>query len=51
MFLVWYPLVEGILWDNDKYDADGHFIVESYNKNKDKLIYINKSLCYYNYIT
>ena len=50
MFLVWYPLVKDIKWEIDKYDADGYYILECYSKNKDKLIYINKYISYYNYL-
>jgi len=50
MFLVWFPLVKDIQWDIDKYDADGYYITECY-KFKDKFIYINKSLSYYNYLS
>ena len=50
MFLIYYPLVKGILWKIDKYEADGHYIHECYLKNKNCWIYKNKELCYYNYI-
>ena len=37
-------------WILDKYDADGYYIVECYNKNKNIHIFIDNDLCYYNKI-
>jgi hypothetical protein len=50
MFLVYYPLVKETKWILDIYEADGHYILECYLKNKSKWVYIDKDLCYYNYI-
>lgn len=38
----------GDLRFKDDYCADGYFIEELYNKNKDKFIFLNKELSYYN---
>lgn len=32
------------------YKADGYFIEEIYNKNKEKFFFINEELCYYNFL-
>ena len=37
-------------WILDKYDSDGYYIVECYNKNKNIHIFIDNDLCYYNKI-
>ena len=50
MFLVYYPLVKDISWIIDKYNADGYYINNIYLQNKEKHIYINKTLCYYNFL-
>lgn len=34
----------------DKYEADGIFIQELYERNKDSFIIVNEPLCYYNYL-
>jgi len=48
MCVVHYNLCQNIEWINDKYDADGYYIKSCYDKNKDKHIYINNDMCYYN---
>jgi len=35
-------------WIIDKYDADGHYITDCYEKNKLVHVFIDNSLCYYN---
>ena len=50
MFLIHYNLCKDIKWIPDKYEADGYYIQECYNKNKDKHIFVNNDLCYYNKI-
>lgn len=37
-------------WSPFDYCADGNFIQEIYNRNQDKFVFINKPLCYYNYL-
>lgn len=35
---------------NLEYCSDGHFIEELYSSNSNKFLFINQSLCYYNYL-
>jgi hypothetical protein len=49
MFLVDYNLCKNIRWAPDKYVADGIFIVECYSENRDKWIYVDELMAYYNY--
>jgi hypothetical protein len=48
MIIVPFRLRNDERWITDKYDADGYYIVNCYNKNKDKHIYVDNDLCYYN---
>jgi glycosyltransferase involved in cell wall biosynthesis len=48
MILIDYNLCKDIRWVADKYNADGLYITECYTKNKDKWIYIDKLMAYYN---
>jgi hypothetical protein len=48
MFLVWFPMVKGIQFITNKYDADGYYITSIYNNNKNKLIYVPKIFSWYN---
>lgn len=48
MVLLYYPLIKGIEWVLDKYNADGLFIQECYKRTKNYWYYINRDLCYYN---
>lgn len=50
MFLIDYNLCKNIRWNIEKYNADGYYIVECYNNNKDKWIYIDELMAYYNYL-
>ncbi len=50
MIIVPYKLCKDEKWILDKYEADGYYITECYNKNKDKHIYVDNDLCYYNKI-
>jgi hypothetical protein len=50
MMLIDFRLCKDIRWVNDEYTADGIYIKECYESNKDKWIYINNELCHYNYI-
>lgn len=50
MFIMPYKLCKNIKWILDKYDADGYYIVECYNRNKDIHIFVDNDLCYYNAI-
>lgn len=48
MILIHYNLCNNIIWNIREYGADGYYIEECYNKNKNKYIYVNNDLCYYN---
>lgn len=48
MVLIDYKLCNNIKWLVNEYTADGYYIEECYNKNKESHIYINNDLCYYN---
>jgi len=50
MLLIDYNLCKNIYWNKYRYDADAIYIIECYNKNKDKHIYVDDDLCYYNAI-
>lgn len=50
MILINYNLCSNIRWILDKYNADGYYIVNCYENNKDNYIYVNNDLCYYNKI-
>jgi glycosyltransferase involved in cell wall biosynthesis len=48
MMLIDYNLCRNIRWDAYKYNADGLYITECYEKNKNNWIYINKTMAFYN---
>jgi predicted O-methyltransferase YrrM len=50
MFMIDYNLCKTIRWNKNSYEADGIYIKECYNANKDKWIYVNNNLSYYNAI-
>jgi hypothetical protein len=50
MVIIPYKLCRNEKWITDKYEADGYYIEECYNKNKDIHIYVDNNLCYYNKI-
>jgi SAM-dependent methyltransferase len=50
MVLIHYDLCKNIKWIDDKYDADGYYILECYNNSGFNYIYVNNDLCYYNTI-
>lgn len=50
MFLIDYNLCKDVRWNPNFYYSDGLFIMECYSKHKDKWIYINQTLAYYNKI-
>jgi hypothetical protein len=51
MFLIDYNLCKNYVWDISKYNADGYYIKDCYSHNKDKHVYIDADLCYYNFIS
>jgi len=50
MFLIHYSLCKNTPWILEKYDADGFFIKECYEKHKEKHIFIDNVFCYYNFL-
>ena len=51
MFLIDYNLCKNIKWKKDKYNADGYYIIECFQNNKEHWIYIDELLSYYNYLS
>lgn len=51
MFIIDYNLCKDIKWINHLFDADGYYIKECYERNKNKHIFVDNELCYYNEIT
>ena len=43
-------MIKNHRWSPFDYCADGHFIEGIYQENKDKFIFINEPLCFYNYL-
>ena len=50
MVIIPFNSCKNIKWKLDVYEADGYYIKESYDNNKDKHVYINQDLCYYNFL-
>ena len=48
MFLIDYDLCRNLKWNLGMYNADGHYIKECYDNHKEKHIFVNNDLCYYN---
>ena len=51
MVIIPYNLCKNVKWILDKYDADGYYIKECYDENKNIHIYVDNDLCYYNKIS
>lgn len=49
-FMFKLDILDGLRFKEDEYAADGLFIGELFNKNKDKFLIINEPMCYYNYL-
>ena len=50
MVIIPYNLCKNIKWKLDIYEADVYYIKECYDNNKDKTGYIDRDLCYYNFL-
>lgn len=50
MVIMPYKLCKNVKWILNRYDADGYYIKECYDKNKNIHIYVDNNLCYYNKI-
>ncbi len=48
MVLMDAELCKGMEWDIHKYNADGFFITGVYAQHREKHVYVNNGLCYYN---
>jgi hypothetical protein len=48
MYIIPYKIYTNERWITDMLDADGRYIVECYDKNKDIHIFVDNDLCYYN---
>ena len=51
MFLIDYNLCKNVRWDAYKYNADGIYIVECYESNKENWVYLDKVMAFYNYLS
>ena len=51
MVIVPFNLCNDKTWIIDIYQADGYYIKECYEKNKDNHIFVDNNLCYYNRMT
>ena len=50
MILIHYDLCKNVKWINDKYEADGYYIMECCNNSRFNYLYVDNDLCYYNTI-
>jgi predicted O-methyltransferase YrrM len=50
MVILPYKLCKNVRWILNKYESDGFYIKECYDKNKNQHIYVDNDLCYYNKI-
>lgn len=48
MYLIDFSVCKDNRWISEKWMADGYYIEECYSENKDRWIYVNNRLCYYN---
>jgi predicted O-methyltransferase YrrM len=48
MCIIPYQLCKNVSWILDKYDADGYYMKECYQKQKQTHVYVDNDLCYYN---
>ncbi len=50
MVIIPINLCKNIQCKFDIYEAHGYYIKECYDNNKDKHVYIDEELCYYNFL-
>ena len=50
MVIIPFDLCKNLKLMLDVYEADGYYIKECYDNNKDKHVYIDQDLCYYNFL-
>jgi predicted O-methyltransferase YrrM len=51
MTLIPYRTCKHIRWIVDKYEADGYYIKDCYDNNKNNHVFVDNDICYYNKIT
>jgi len=51
MVLIPFKLCETQRWVLDKYEADGIYIQECFDRNKTEHVYVNQEMCYYNFLS
>jgi glycosyltransferase involved in cell wall biosynthesis len=51
MVLIDFDICKDIRWKTDKYNADGYYIKECYENNKDNWIFVDKIMAFYNNLT
>ena len=49
MVIIPFNLCKDIKWKLDIYEADGHYTKDFIDSNRDKHVYIDQDLCYYNF--
>ncbi len=47
-FILWRPLIGDTRWQLDRYDADGLFFAEVYEKDPTHIVYLERVAAYYN---
>jgi len=50
MVLIPFNLCKNIKWLLDVFEADGYYIKDCIDSNRDKHVYIDQDLCYYNFL-
>jgi hypothetical protein len=51
MYLIWGSMIGQHRWIHDRYDADGYFITAIFEENKDRWIWVDECMAYYNALT
>ena len=49
MIIIPFNLCKNIKWKLDVYGADGHYITECIENNRDKHVYVDEDLCCHNF--
>jgi len=50
MVIIPFNLCKNIKWKLDTYEADGYYIKDCIDNDRDKHVYIDEVLCYYNFL-
>jgi predicted O-methyltransferase YrrM len=51
MIIIPYNLCKNEKWIIDKYDADGYYIEQCYRSNRDRHVFVDNDMCYYNKVS